>query len=70
MVFPVKQAKKRADAAFDVLVSRQLCFTGKTIYTSWPTLIAKMYVIDDAINEEIIKLQTPISELEQPIEIT
>ena len=47
----------------------ELCFVGKTMYTSWPTfsLVSKMSEIDDVINEEIVRLNVKISKIKQNI---
>ena len=47
----------------------ELCFAGKTTYTSWPTfsLVSKMSEIDDVINQEIVRLNVKISKIKQNI---
>ena len=85
MVSPVKHSyldtsTSHADYIIAFLGFWELCFAGKTIYTSWPTfsLVSKMTevqvqdtdVIDQAIDQEIINLELKIADLQQAIEAT
>ena len=74
MVFPVQHSyldmsTSMADYIITFLGLWELCFAGKTIYTSWPTfsLVSKMSEIDDVINEEIVRLNVKISTIKQNI---
>ena len=73
MVIPVQHSyldtsTPKADYIITFLGLWELCFGGKTIYTTWPTfsLVSKMSgvqdtdVIDQAIDQEIINLELKI----------